>query len=35
MRKEDEIVERTVYAICKGDRITFNGFKRFYKLFVF
>ncbi|KAM3139881.1 hypothetical protein pb186bvf_008123 [Paramecium bursaria] len=35
MRKEDEIVERIVYAICKGDRITFNGFKRFYKLFVF
>jgi hypothetical protein len=35
IRKEDEIVERVVWAFCKGDLFTFSGFKHFYKLFVF
>ena len=35
IRKEDEIVERVVWAFCKGDLFTLNGFKHFYKLIVF
>ncbi|CAD8122051.1 unnamed protein product [Paramecium sonneborni] len=35
IRKEDEIVERVVWAFCKGDYFTFSGFKHFYKLIVF
>lgn len=35
VRKEDEIVERVVWAFCKSDMMTFTSFKQFYKLIVF
>ncbi|CAD8201441.1 unnamed protein product [Paramecium octaurelia] len=35
IRKEDEIVERVVWAFCKSDSMTFTSFKHFYKLIVF
>ncbi|CAD8171974.1 unnamed protein product [Paramecium pentaurelia] len=35
IRKEDEIVERVVWAFCKNDLMTFTSFKHFYKLIVF
>ncbi|CAD8123497.1 unnamed protein product [Paramecium sonneborni] len=35
IRKEDEIVERVVWAFCKSDQFTFTQFKHFYKLIVF
>ncbi|CAD8104515.1 unnamed protein product [Paramecium primaurelia] len=35
IRKEDEIVERVIWAFCKSDLMTFSSFKHFYKLIVF